>query len=255
MAFTFEGDQLIEVEEKKSWLSENRAKVLAACLTLLAAILNLFGRWPKAIWALGILSGMLLLWLIGSGILALTRRIFRRHDNKEYIAREYPRLLQLFEQLKRMTSRENARAFRYMLYNASAYRVDVVDQILGSDYIEGWMSCFELMLADRCNSMRDFLARCGHFTALVREFNGNYVIKTQKAVEKNFSLPDHCIDDFEDFRERFGVYLHEVEEWAEEVSKEAQPRVAGQEFLRFVPQRSFERAKSFKKKTVAAVGA
>jgi hypothetical protein len=255
MAFAFDGDQFIQVEEKKSWLSENRAKVMAASLTLLAAVLNLFGRWPKAIWALGVLSGMLLLWFIGSGILALTRRIFRKHDDKEYIAREYPRLVQLFEQFKRMTSRENTRAFRYMLYNASAYRVDVVDQILGSDYIEGWMACFEVMLADRCNSVRDFLARSGHFTALVREFNGNYVIKTQKAIEKNLTVPDHNIDDFEDFRERFGVYLHEVEQWAEKVSKEAQPRVLGPEFLQFVPQRAFERAKSFKKKTVAAVGA
>ena len=146
MVFKLEGDEFIEVEEKKSWLSENGIKLLAASVTLLAAVLNLFGRWPKAIWALGIVSGLLLIWFIGSGILALNRRIIRKRDNEIFINREYPRLLQLFAQLKRMTSRDNTRGFRYMLYNASSYRVDVVDQICGSDYIEGWMACYELLL-------------------------------------------------------------------------------------------------------------
>jgi hypothetical protein len=253
MSFRIEGDELIEVEEKKNWLSENRINLLTAIVAFLAAALNFFGRWPKTIWLVGIVSGLSLLWAIGSGIRALARRVLSARSDKKYVATEYPKLVQLFERLKQMTNRDNTRAFRYMLYNASSYRVDVVDPILGADYIEGWMYCFEMMLRSRCDSSRDFLARCGHLTALVREFNSNYVIKTQRAVERSTKVPEHCTDDFEDFRERFGMYLHDVEQWAEGIAKETETRVRGDDFLRYVPQRQFERAKSFKKKT--AVGA
>lgn len=148
----------------------------------------------------------------------------------------------------------NANNCLYSIW-ATQDRVDVVDQICGSDYIEGWMACFELLLADRGTTVLEFLARCSHFTVLVREFNANYVIKTQRALEKSLAVPEHNIDDFEDFRERFGLYLHEVEQWAERIARETEKRVPGDEYLRYVPQRTFERAKSFKKKTASTVGA
>jgi hypothetical protein len=254
MAFRIEGNKWVEVEQKKSWMAGDNPKVLAGVLTCAAALLNFFGRWPKAMWAIAVVAGVLLFWLIGSGIRALVRRLTGKRANRVVVATKYPELVQLFERLKQFTNRENTRGFRYMLYNASAYRVDMVDQILGCDFIEGWMACFETMLHEGCPSVTEFLARCGHFTPLVREFNDNYVIKAQKAFARSVAVPEHNLDDFEEFRERFAIYLNDVEQWAESIVRQIEPRVPIEIFLRYAPQRSFERAKSFKKQAAMTAG-
>jgi hypothetical protein len=254
MAFTILGDEWVEVNKRKSWMAGDGPKVLAGGLTCVAALLNFFGRWPKAMWAIAVVVAILLCWLMGSGIRALFQRLSGKRADQRFVTMEYPKLVQLFERLKQFTTRENTRGFRHMLYNASSYRVDVVDQILGSDFIEGWMCCFETMLHEDCASLTEFLARCGHFTPLVREFNSNYVIKTQKAVEKSVAVPEHNLDDFEDFRERFGIYLNDVEQWAESIVRQIEVRVPHEIFLRYAPQRSFERAKSFKRKAAMTAG-
>jgi hypothetical protein len=243
------------VKEKKSWMAGDGPKVIAGILTCLAALLNFFGRWPQAMWAIAVVVAILFCWVVGSGFRALFQRLSGKSADKRLVTTEYPKLVQLFERLKQFTTRENARGFRHMLYNASSYRVDIVDQILDTDFIEGWMACFETMLHEPCASLTKFLARCGHFTPLVREFNSNYLIKTQKAVEKSVAVPEHNLDDFENFRERFGIYLYDVEQWAESIVQQIETRVPQETFMRYAPQRSFDRAKSFKRKTSMTAGA
>ncbi|MGC2744757.1 MAG: hypothetical protein WA672_16400, partial [Candidatus Angelobacter sp.] len=67
MAFRIEGDEWVEVNEKKSWMAGDGPKVLAGGLTCVAALLNFFGRCPKAMWAIAVVAAILLCWLIGSG--------------------------------------------------------------------------------------------------------------------------------------------------------------------------------------------
>jgi hypothetical protein len=225
----------------------SNAYLLTAVLALIAVVLNLFGRSPKAVWILGILAGVLLSWVLGSWILSLVRRFGLWYGNKRYVAKEYQNLLRMFERWKMFMSREDARSFRYLLHNASSYRVDAIDQICASDYLEGWMECFTLSLSSPCHSVTDFLARCREFTTIVTNFNKDYVIKTQLSIEKSTTLPESCIENFEFFRERFGLYIHELEQWLETVAKETATRVSHQEFCQCVPHRSFERVKSFLK--------
>jgi hypothetical protein len=243
----FELEEQSDTKSKSNWFSETNIKLLTAVLALIAVVLNLFGRSPKAVWILGSLAGVLLSWAICSWMLSLLRRFGRWRGNRRYVAKEYQNLLRMFERLEMFMSREDTRSFRYLLHNASSYRVDAIDQICASDYLEGWMNCFKLILGNPCHSVTEFLARCREFTTIVTNFNKDYVMKIQPGIEKNTTLPESYIDNFELFRERFGLYLHELEQWLETVTKETATRVSHQEFCQCVPHRSFERVKSFLK--------
>ena len=242
-------DDYATTQTKRNWLSETNVKLITALIALAAGILNFFGRSQRAMWVIGIGSALLLTWLLGPSIFALFSRIRLWYGNKKYLAREYPALKRMFDRLSRFTSRDDSRSFRNMLYSASAYRHDVIDQILGSDYIEEWLKCFAIQLASSCGSVYEFMCRCREFTTIVTEYNKNYIIKTQKSLERAPAdlLPEYTTDQFEEFRERFSAYLNEVEQWADSVAVSSEKRVHYDQFLQGVPHRHFDRVKSFKK--------
>src|SRR5260370_15544487 len=227
-----------QIETKKSWVTEN-IRLLTAVVVLAGVVLNLFGRSTKAMWVFGALSGFLLLGIVGKWFLAGARWLVRQYSNKRYAVREYPHLLQNFERLKAMMSRDDTRAFRYMLYNASTNRIEAIDQICACDYLEAWMNCFADTLQSRCNSFKEFLARCREFTTILDQFDRYYVIRTQVAVEKNKEIHSSYVDNFETFREGFVEYLRAIERWSEGIRKEVQARLPYREFLQGIPHFSF----------------
>jgi hypothetical protein len=240
------------IRKSKAWTIEN-TKLLTAVLALAAVLLNLFGRFTTAMWIFGALSGVLLLGIVGKWLLAVARKVFRRYSNRRYAAKEYQNLLQHFQRLKAMMSRDDTRAFRYMLYNASPNRIEAIDQLCACDYLEPWMNCFSDTLQTPCTSYKEFLARCREFTTILDQFDRNYVMRTQAAVEKSKEIHNSYVDNFETFREGFVEYLRAIERWSEGIRKEAQARLAQQEFLLGIPHFSFEKPKPFRKDK--AVGA
>ena len=195
-------------------------------------------------------SGLVFLWLM---LQPPFRKFIRWYSNRRYVAREYSKLKLLFERLGRSTSKDDGRSFRNQMYSASAYRLDVIDKILGADYIEDWLKCYAIKLAFPCRSVVQFLSHCREFTTIVNHYNTDYVIKTQNTIEASpvEILPEQCLDQFEEFRERFSAYLNDIEQWADTIARDTQHRVSLSHFLEHVPHRSFNRARSFKKSDVA----
>jgi hypothetical protein len=237
-----------------SWLSEPIVTLVTALITLAAGILSAFGHTQKTFLAVLIASSLVFLWLIVGVIRTPIRRVVRDYINRRYVAKEYPKLKLLFERLGKFTSKDDGRSFRNQLYGASCYRHDIIDNILTCDYIEDWLMCYAMHLQYPCRSIAEFLSRCREFTAIVNHYNTNYVIKTQKSLGTGAlgTLPDSVLDKFEEFRERFSAYLNELEQWADSIAKDTEPRVSRAQFCQGVPHRSFDRVKSFTKKTDVA---
>jgi hypothetical protein len=234
---------------QKSWLSEPVIKLVTAVIALAAAVLSVFGHSQKAFWVVFSGGALVLLWVLVGALRKPVRGIIRWYSNRRYVSREYPKLKLMFERLGKFTSRDDGRSFRNQLYSASAYRHDVIDKILGNDYIEDWLASYALHLEFPCRSVTEFLARCRELTTIVSHYNKDYVIKTQKSLESAPPdiLPDHILDKFEEFRERFSAYLNELEQWSESIARETEHRVLLAHFLQHVPHRSLDRSKAFKK--------
>jgi len=238
---------------QRNWLSEPIIKLVTALIALVAAILTVFGRNEKAFLAVSLCCGVVTLWFLAGVLRDPIRSVIRQYGNRRYVRREHGKLKLLFERLDKFTSKDDGRSFRNQMYSASAYRLDIIDKILGTDYIEDWLRCYAIRLAFPCQSVVEFLSRCREFTTIVNHYNADYVIKVQKTIEASplEALPVHCLDQFEEFRERFSAYLNEIEQWADGVARDAQPRVSLAYFLEHVPHRSFNRVRSFKKDDVA----
>ena len=238
---------------QRSWLSEPIIKLVTAVIALGAAILTVFGRNQKAFLAVFLCSGLVFVWLMVGVLRTPVRRLVRWYSDRRYVAREYGKLKLLFERLEKFTSKDGGRSFRNQMYSASAYRLDIIDKILGADYIEDWLKCYALPLAFPCRSVVQFLSHCREFTTILNHYNTDYVIKTQNAIETSPAevLPDHCLNQFEEFRERFSAYLNEIEQWADTIARNAKNRMSLADFLQHVPHRSFSRTRSFKKSDVA----
>jgi hypothetical protein len=237
---------------QRNWLSEPIIKLVTAVTALGAAILTVFGHNQKAFFVVFLGCGLVIVWFLAGVLRNPIRRLVREYGNRRYVAREYGKLKLLFERLGKFTSKDDGRSFRHEMYSASAYRLDIIDKILGADYIEDWLRCYTIRLEFPCQSVVEFLSRCREFTTIVNHYNTNYVIKTQKTIEASpvDILPVHCLDQFEEFRERFSAYLNEIEQWADAIARDVKPRVSLAHFLEHVP-RSFTRARSFKKVDVA----
>lgn len=230
---------------KKTWLTEN-TKLLTAVLALIATILNMFGRSQKAMWAFGIIPGALFLGIVGKSVFARVKRVLRNRDDNKYVEREYSRLTDNFQRLRLMLNRDYSTSFGYMLFNASPTRVDVIDQICATNYLEPWVNCYSFTLQTPCGSLKDFLARCSEFTTILEQFDRNYVIKAQAAIEKS-DMHSNYVDNFETFREGFVQYLRDVERWTDAIRKEALRRLPQQQFLIHLPHTFFEKPKPFRK--------
>ena len=74
------------------------------------------------------------------------------------------------------------------------------------------------------------------------------MIPTQKQIERgSFAVPDHFLDELEQFREDFNAFQRDVEEWANELSDYASSFRGEGGWQRRTPVVHFERLKSFRR--------
>ena len=231
-----------EPPPKRTWVETN-VRLATAAIALAAALLSFFGRSQKAVWIISSVAAVVLLWYAAPELIRPVRSAVRWYQDRRYVAREHARLRTQFQRLGEFTTRDDTRGFRYILYSAAGNRSDVIEKLIGTDFIDSWMSSSAMRLDLPCTSYREFLSRAREFTSILNEFVKRYVIKVQ---ETPLELPKSDVEHFEAFRERFHHYLYEVEQWADSVSQRALKRLPMAEFTTFAPHRSFDRAKAFK---------
>ncbi|HLJ90842.1 MAG TPA: hypothetical protein VKZ53_28820 [Candidatus Angelobacter sp.] len=165
-----EEDEIVMNEEKKSWLpdKEGAIRLLTAALAFAASILNFATLTKKPSLAgiiVGIAAGLLFVGVAAPAIWKFIKRQYKKWKTKKYVSKEYPVVLERFNQLKQMVGADthsDTRSFRYILNNTGNYHVEEAWSITRYDYIGGWMSCFEMLLRNRCDSVEEFFLRCGH---------------------------------------------------------------------------------------------
>jgi hypothetical protein len=243
--------------KSKSWfLTEPQMKFVTAVLSLAVVLISVFGHQRKDVIALlVIVPGAVLILSVFPALVNGIKRFFRRGRQKRFVQAQYPRLQRLNERLVRYADQNDGRSLRAILYSASAYQHDIVTRILGSDYIWTWMQCYSSALNDeQPRSFMGFMRLCNQFTAILAEYNRNYVLKAQKGLEQNPFPQEHVVDQLETFRDDFNHYLREVEEWANGVTASA---LVIETDLHSSPQVSpcnyCERVKTFRKNKVANV--
>lgn len=244
--------------KSKSWfLTEPQMKFVTAALSLAVVLISVFGHQRKDVIALlVIVPGAVFLLSVLPAIGNLSRRIYRHGRQKKFVETEYPRLQRLYERLFRYADRNDGRSLRAILYSASAYQHDIVLRILNSDYIWTWMQCYKNALNDeKPRSLLAFMRLCNEFTAILAEYNRNYVIQAQKGIEQAPLNQEHIIDQLEQFREDFSHYLREVEEWANGVTASAlkvEPELHNN--VQISPCNYFDRAKTFRQSKMINAG-
>lgn len=246
-------DSPIQVTKKSGFFSETNLKLIAGTLTVIGGSLSFLGQHPKGYWVFIALAAVIFGWIFVPPAIALVKRFLFWRSNKRYVIREFPRLKRFYDRLLVFTSRDDTRGFRNMLFNSSTSQNPVIITIIGFDYIPTWIQCYAEQLKTPPKSVHEFLRLCHEFTAIVAEFNRNYVIKAQQGLEKTpFQqdfIQDHFINGFEQCREDFVHYLREVEDWMNSVYAEAERRVSNLfQNPQTLPIRIFERPGSFRAK-------
>jgi len=81
------------------------------------------------------------------------------------------------------------------------------------------------------------------------EFSTCHVIPTQKQIEKGtIAVPDHFIDELEQFREDYNAFQRDVEEWATELTDYSRLGWGeGDWWRKHSPAVHFERVRSFRR--------
>jgi hypothetical protein len=225
-------------------------KFLTAAISLVAVVIGVYGRQRKDLLVLSVMvPGLLLLLSILPSIGYPIRAMLTRRRQMRFVKSEFPRLLRFYQRLPRYVDQNDGRSLRNILYSASAYRHDVVDSLLGSDYISTWIECFGRRLnLGTPNSFSAFMHSCNEFTAILNEYNRHYAIRIQRGIEKTPIDQDHIIDQLEQFREDFNQYLREIEEWSSNVTAGAlkvEPTLYSH--VQICPSASFEKVKTFRK--------
>jgi hypothetical protein len=230
-------------------------------VALIAALLNtlvLVVGWQKAnslafkvfLW----LVAACLAWIVGKYALKGTRWLARKMRNRKIVAVEHIKLGEMFTRFKKFTSDNHGGSFRYIVRNATPYRVEVLDQIFESDFVPSWLVSFEEQMQYQPASVTAFFMRCREFSLLVKEFHNNYVVRAQKGIWKSTTeLPESCVDQLDAFREEYNSYLRDFEKWSAAVGVQAKI-IWGEtpEYMRVLPYTSIERlTKSFQKTKVA----
>ncbi len=244
-------DPFVEQAPKKSWfLSEPQLRFLTALISLAIVLIGVFGHQPKNVLILLLLiPAILLAATLLPGLFSLIRTAYNSFRTKRYIRAEYPRLERLYEKLLQFTDQSDGRSLRYILRNLSVSHNEPIYHLVSIDYIRSWIECYGagLELAKPA-SLLTFLQKCNELTAIIGEYNRNYVLNAQKIFETAPPNPAHILNDLEKFREEFAHYLREVEEWATSIKNGAlriEPNLY--RLGRVIPCNSFEKANTFTK--------
>lgn len=246
-----------EPEKKRHWFNDNeKVKLLAAFLAVVATVLNIFGRSQKATWALVVGIGILLLSLVVPVTMQGVKKVALSRRNRRFIEREHEKLQRYCEKFSRLcVNRNYTNSFCHILYSATAYQQQIVMQIVGADYIPSWIACFERQIKSPCHSLKTFLARCREFCVIVGDFNTDYVIRAQKGLDDVPKVPKETFEQFEAFREDFGHLLRDIEEWTDALNRETGKQLTTSEQIENGPFAHFERARPFVWKSLGAKNA
>ncbi len=166
------------------------------------------------------------------------------------VAVEQVKLEEMLKKFNEFVSDNHGGSFRYILKNASPYRVEVIDQIFESDYVPSWLLSFQEQMQYPPTSVSAFFMRCREFSLMVKEFHNNYVVRAQKGILKSTTeLPPHCLDQLDAFRDDYNSYLRDFGKWSAAVGVQARTIWGeSQEYMRVLPYTSIDRlTKSFQK--------
>jgi hypothetical protein len=230
-----------------------------AVLAFASVTLGVFGRFhwfsnPWVIATAGLASLAFLLWLVVPRLKTWAKQRNTRARDLEFIASQGNRLHKLLGQFRVFAHNTENQSLISILRSACVDE-ELVRQVYGAEYVSSWFDCFYKEQEFEATSLRAFLDRCAQFIALVTEFNTSHVIPTQKQIEKgSFAVPDHFVDELEQFREDFNAFQRDAEEWANELSDDAS-LFGGEDgsWQRHTPIVHFERVKSFRRSKPAPV--
>jgi hypothetical protein len=257
-----ENDRLFALRPRKRTKAEQPRKhellveVLRFVTALLAfgsVTLGVFGRfhWFSNRWVIataGAASLTFILWLVESRLKTWAKQKNTHARDLEFIASQGSRLRKLLGQFKVFAHNTENQSLVSILRSACVDE-EMLRQVYAAECVSSWFDCFYKELEFEATSLCAFLDRCAQFIVLVTEFNTRYVIPTQKQIEKgSFAVPDHFVDELEQFREDFNAFQRDIEEWANELSDHASFfRDDGGAWQRHAPVVHLERVKSFRR--------
>jgi hypothetical protein len=221
---------------------------------LIAAALAIVGLRPvyPLAFKIGIflVSGWLL-WLLVKWFWVGSRRMVRIFANRRLVTAEYIRLVEFFERFKPFADPSDGRSIRNLLLNASRSGNITCTRLIETEYMRAWLESFAEQLRYQPGNVAVLMARCREFSRLVTEFNYNYPIRAQAALEQEPPFP--YTPHFEQFRDDFNAYLRDCEQWASSVASQFESRLPHSDWLRLVPCRIYDRVKPFVRDKAAAV--
>jgi type III secretory pathway component EscV len=181
-----------------------------------------------------------------------TKSAVRFFKRRSFIKRQHRKLQELLKGFVPFAADNSGRrSMIEIIRSVSSNRSDEIERIQPSKYIAAWTQAFGQQLAFPTSDIHVFMTRCEEFACIVFQFNCDYVLKTQRAMELRDQIAEHNIDEFEQFREEFNAYLRNLEDWIAKLVEEwAKIEHEGRKFG--VPLRSnYDRLKPFRKVAAA----
>jgi hypothetical protein len=238
-------------EPRKHGVLVEVLRFVTATLAFGSVMLGILGKfhWFSNPWVIatgGAAGVAFLLWLVAPRFRNWLKQKNVRRRDLEFMASQSRRLFKLLGQLKSFAHSTENQSLVSIL-RCACLDNDLLRQIYGAEYVSSWIDCFEKELEFKATSLRAFLNRCAEFIALMSEFNTSNVIPCQKRFEKgNFAVPDHFVDELEQFREDFNAFQRDIEEWANELGDYASFCCGVGECWQHARVVRFERIKSFR---------
>jgi len=242
-------------DEKRRVSLDVLLQFVAAVITLVPTFLGLKNKHPLLSYLAIVLGVVVLLWIAKPRAMALVQRVRQRFADRRFAKGQELQLRGLVERFcRRFAGSEDARSFMPIFRSAMVGKIEianVVGRIIASDYIGSWLACFRQQLKLPAASVDVLVSRCQEFSTIVNSFNRDYVLRAQKELGMVAPLSDHYLDQLEEFREEFAAYLRDLEQWVNAFSAQAQGRTGESRYWGIAPTCVFERAKTFRRPTVA----
>jgi hypothetical protein len=218
--------------------------LVAAIVTLASSLLGFVNRFNKVGIAAVCIVALVLCYPFVVRETKAVQRFFRRW---RFVYREREQLEDRFGEFVPFAQEHSGSSIVSLIHNLCSRNTSDIERIQSSRYIDGWMRAFNQQLSFPTTNIHCFMTRCEEFISMVYQFNCDYALKTQKALEQRTGLSEHDIDDLEHFREEFSAYLRALGEWSAKLAKDWS-KIENNGQLFGVPFTShFEHLKSFRK--------
>jgi hypothetical protein len=213
-----DSNYIVKVSEPaKSDYWTNIIPLISAVLSLASAVLSLsgkFSRWGTvAVWviALVLIAPRAISW-VRSIVFVLKRRNFVKREEKE--------LSDLVRQLRPFILDDGMRSIVYVVRNLCANNFNRIERFRATRFAEFWLQAFERQLEFRTRKFDCFNARCIEFVSIVQQFNHDYVLHAEKAIESGEKVEQSYLRDLEHFREEYNAFLRILETWLTRIEKD-----------------------------------